>query len=108
MYGYTVIYVITKDVKRSIEKMKIRGLEYRPGDRAFSIKIGGQPLSFIILPTDSTINDISHESTHITQQVIDWIGATYVDKEFVAYFNAHVTQATYEYFEKAKKLLEYD
>jgi len=109
IYGYKVEITVSRDIVKSIRKARINASdEALAGTDAVHFPVTNESISLLFLPLNADINTIAHESTHITQRIIEWIGAGYKDKEFVAYLMAHVFQGIYEFHQKAKNFLEKD
>lgn len=108
MFGYIIYVIATDNMKKSLEKEKFTGLtdEDIKSSAAWHFPVRDQGKSFVFLNLNSDINEIVHESTHVMQSIVEWIGAAYKEREFIAYLMAHITQGIYEFLESCKKSLD--
>jgi len=106
IYGYMIKITVSRDIKESVKNDRIICDLDLETTSAIHFPVANDALSLLYLPLDATINDIAHEGCHVAQRIIEWIGAGYKDKEFVAYLYGHVVQGLYGFHQKAKKYLE--
>ena len=105
IYGYTLKVVVSTDINQSRMKRSKqfkREWEYDPTTRALFTPFDNAPLGYLFIPHDATIGEISHESTHAGQRIMQWIGAGYTDLEFVAYLFGYITDGVYDFVQHFK------
>lgn len=108
MFGYIIYVIATNDMKKSLHKEKFTGLSDNDikTTAAWHFPVKDEGKSFVFLNLNTDINEIVHESTHVMQSIVEWIGAAYKEREFIAYLMAHITQGIYEFLESCKKSLD--
>jgi hypothetical protein len=74
--------------------------------RAMHIILNCQGNSMLLLPFDITPGEVAHECMHALMHIMDEIGATYKEGEFVCYSLGYIVDLVHTSLEKAKKAKE--
>lgn len=103
-FGYVMTVVVTTNIPEAVKKAKITGLskEELEGGSAWTFTDKQNGKCFLFFNPDAKINEIAHESSHVLQNVVTYIGAGYQEREFIAYLYGHIVQIVYEFIEYCK------
>lgn len=103
---YTVWVIVTSDICKAA--CKIRAAE-NPRERAFYESAGAlsmhaqdQPISYILLTPNATVEHIAHEVWHVVRKMFFYVDAE-LENELVAYHIGYLAQHAWDILKKGKK-----
>ena len=105
IFRHRLHVVVTTNVLASVNK-HIRNSTRTTPIRAIHIVLASQGNSMIFIPFDVTPGEISHECMHCVQHIVEEIGASYKEDEFICYILGHLVDLVHNSLEKAKKKLD--